>query len=82
MSVNWKRFILILVTGVLAGFAWNTASGRGFALRAAADRFRARVQAGVDLAASRGRDWNDLPAHEQLAYYAQARLTEGDRDRR
>ena len=32
MALNWKRFILILVTGVLAGFAWNTASGRGFAL--------------------------------------------------
>jgi len=32
MSVNWKRFILILVTGVAAGFAWNAASGRGFAL--------------------------------------------------
>jgi rhodanese-related sulfurtransferase len=32
MPVNWKRFILILVTGVVAGFAWNAASGRGFAL--------------------------------------------------
>ena len=32
MSVNWKRFILILVTGTAAGFAWNAASGRGFAL--------------------------------------------------
>jgi XTP/dITP diphosphohydrolase/tetrapyrrole methylase family protein/MazG family protein/ATP diphosphatase len=52
------------------------------ALRAAADRFRARVQAGVDLAASTGRNWNDLSPQEQLAYYAQARLTEGDRDRR
>ncbi len=48
------------------------------ALRAAADRFRARVQAGVDLAASEGRNWNDLPPDGQLAYYARARLSEGD----
>ena len=48
------------------------------ALRAAADRFRARVQAGVDLAASDGRNWNDLPPDGQLAYYARARLSEGD----
>jgi MazG family protein len=46
------------------------------ALRAAADRFRGRVQAGVDLAASDGRNWNDLAPGEQLAYYAQARLSE------
>ncbi len=46
------------------------------ALRASADRFRGRVQAGVDLAASHGRNWNDLSADEQLAFYAQARLTE------
>ncbi len=45
------------------------------ALRAAADRFRGRVQAGVDLAASGGRNWNDLSTDEQLAYYAQARLS-------
>jgi rhodanese-related sulfurtransferase len=32
MSVNWKRFILILVTGAAAGLLWNAASGRGFAL--------------------------------------------------
>ena len=32
MSVNWKRFILILATGAAAGLAWNAASGRGFAL--------------------------------------------------
>ena len=44
------------------------------ALRAAADRFRGRVQAGVDLAASNGRNWNDLGPDQQLAYYAQARL--------
>ena len=41
------------------------------ALRAAADRFRGRVQAGVDLAASHGRNWNDLAPDQQLAYYAQ-----------
>jgi XTP/dITP diphosphohydrolase/tetrapyrrole methylase family protein/MazG family protein/ATP diphosphatase len=46
------------------------------ALRASADRFRGRVQAGVDLAASRGRNWNDLSADEQLGFYAQARLNE------
>ncbi|HWD69074.1 MAG TPA: nucleoside triphosphate pyrophosphohydrolase [Solirubrobacteraceae bacterium] len=46
------------------------------ALRASADRFRGRVQAGVDLAASHGRNWNDLSADEQLGFYAQARLTE------
>jgi MazG family protein len=47
------------------------------ALRAAADRFRARVLAGGELAASEGHNWNDLAPDEQLAYYARARLTEG-----
>jgi nucleoside triphosphate diphosphatase len=46
------------------------------ALRAAADRFRARVTAGENLAASEGLSWNDLASDEQLAYYARARLTE------
>jgi rhodanese-related sulfurtransferase len=32
MKLNWKRFILILVTGAAAGLLWNAASGRGFAL--------------------------------------------------
>ncbi len=32
MVVNWKRFILLLVTGAAAGLLWNSASGRGFAL--------------------------------------------------
>jgi rhodanese-related sulfurtransferase len=32
MSVDWKRFVLILVIGGAAGFAWNGLSGRGFAL--------------------------------------------------
>jgi MazG family protein len=44
------------------------------ALRAAAERFRARVSAGSELAASDGRSWNDLPPDEQLSYYARARL--------
>ena len=48
------------------------------ALRAAADRFRARVVAGGKLAASEGHSWNDLGPDEQLAYYARARLTEGE----
>ena len=48
------------------------------ALRAAADRFRARVSAGSELAASEGHSWNDLAPDEQLAYYARARLMEGD----
>jgi MazG family protein len=47
------------------------------ALRAAADRFKGRVVAGAELAASDGRSWNDLPPDQQLAYYARARLTEG-----
>jgi XTP/dITP diphosphohydrolase/tetrapyrrole methylase family protein/MazG family protein/ATP diphosphatase len=45
------------------------------ALRAAADRFRARVSAGEQLAASEGHSWNDLAPDEQLAYYARARLS-------
>ncbi len=48
------------------------------ALRAAAERFRSRVQSGHDLAASEGRSWNDLAQEEQLAYYARARLSEGE----
>jgi MazG family protein len=48
------------------------------ALRAAADRFRGRVEAGEELAASEGRSWNDLDPDEQLAYYARARLSQGE----
>jgi XTP/dITP diphosphohydrolase/tetrapyrrole methylase family protein/MazG family protein/ATP diphosphatase len=44
------------------------------ALRASAERFRGRVQAAADLAASDGRAWHDLPADAQLAYYARARF--------
>jgi MazG family protein len=46
------------------------------ALRAASDRFRARVTAGSELAASDGRSWNDLAPDEQLVYYARARVSE------
>ena len=46
------------------------------ALRAAAERFRGRVEAAETLAASHGQDWNDLEPDEQLALYARARLAE------
>ena len=46
------------------------------AVRAAADRFRGRVEAAETLAASYGQDWNDLEPDEQLALYARARLNE------
>ncbi len=46
------------------------------ALRAASERFRGRVQAGVDLAASHGEDWTDLSTDQQLAFYMRARLDE------
>ena len=49
------------------------------ALRAAADRFKDRVSTAADLAAHQNRNWNDLPPDEQLIYYAQARLNEGER---
>jgi MazG family protein len=48
------------------------------ALRAASGRFRSRVTAAGELAASDGGSWDDLPPEEQLAYYARARLTQGD----
>jgi len=47
-------------------------------LRAAADRFRARVSTGAELAALEGRSWNDLRPDEQLSYYLRARLAQGD----
>jgi nucleoside triphosphate diphosphatase len=46
------------------------------ALRAAAERFRGRVQGAADLAAGDGNDWQDLGVDDQLAYYARARLNE------
>ena len=48
MSVDWKRFILILVTGAGAGLLWNAASGRGFALGRSV-----LVQAGDELVSAR-----------------------------
>ena len=48
------------------------------ALRSAADRFRGRVSQAADLAASERRSWNDLDPADQLAYYARARLSEGE----
>jgi len=47
------------------------------ALRAAAERFKGRVLAGSELAASEGHSWDDLAPDEQLAYYARARLSQG-----
>ena len=44
------------------------------ALRAASERFRGRVEAGVELAARAGCAWQDLTPDEQLAFYARARL--------
>jgi MazG family protein len=52
------------------------------ALRAASDRFRSRVLAASQLAASEGRSWDDLRPDEQLVYYARARLNEGDHQSR
>jgi XTP/dITP diphosphohydrolase/tetrapyrrole methylase family protein/MazG family protein/ATP diphosphatase len=49
------------------------------ALRAASDRFRGRVQGAERLAASEGRDWNDLGPDDQLALYARARMDEENR---
>jgi nucleoside triphosphate diphosphatase len=44
------------------------------ALRAASERFRGRVEAGVALAAGDGRAWEDLTPEDQLAYYVRGRL--------
>ncbi|MFL5861978.1 MAG: nucleoside triphosphate pyrophosphohydrolase [Solirubrobacteraceae bacterium] len=52
------------------------------ALRSASERFRGRVTTAGDLAASEGGSWDDLPPEQQLAYYARARMTEGDVDQR
>ena len=48
------------------------------ALRAASGRFRARVSAAGELAASEGGSWDDLPPEQQLTYYARARFNQGD----
>jgi MazG family protein len=44
------------------------------ALRAASERFRGRVEAGVELAARAGRAWDDLTPDEQLTFYARGRM--------
>ena len=43
------------------------------ALRAAADRFRGRVEQAADLA---GGGWDELPADQKLQFYAQVRMSE------
>ena len=45
-------------------------------LRAAADRFRARVETAEALAAADGKDWTTLPLDQQDAYFDQAKETE------
>jgi MazG family protein len=45
-------------------------------VRAAAKRFRARVDRAVDLAAADAKDWTTLPLAEQDAYYDQAKENE------
>jgi nucleoside triphosphate diphosphatase len=47
------------------------------ALRAAAERFRARVEGAEELAGAHGRPWDSLTPEEQLAYYAKARMSTG-----
>ncbi len=47
------------------------------ALRAAADRFRDRVEGAEDLAAHHGEQWDSLSPEAQLQYYAKARLSTG-----
>ncbi len=44
------------------------------ALRAAADRFRARVERGAALAAEGGYTWSDLAAERQMEYYSRATI--------
>ena len=45
-------------------------------LRAASDRFQAKVLAAIELAASEGRSWNDLRPEEQLGLLTRARQIE------
>ena len=46
------------------------------ALRAATERFRARVEGAAELAGRDGEDWDALDPERQLGYYARARLGE------
>ena len=50
------------------------------AVRASADRFRARVEAAEQLAEADGAAWTDLDTGRQITYYAQARLREEAED--
>ena len=47
------------------------------ALRAAAERFRGRVEGAEELATAHGLQWDALSPEEQLSYYAKARLSTG-----
>ena len=47
------------------------------ALRGASGRFRGRVTAATELAASEGGSWDDLAPEQQLGYYARAATTTG-----
>ena len=46
------------------------------ALRAAADRFRGRVEGAEEIAARSGAEWSELSADEKLSLYLRARLNE------
>jgi XTP/dITP diphosphohydrolase/tetrapyrrole methylase family protein/MazG family protein/ATP diphosphatase len=46
------------------------------ALRAATERFRARVEGAAELARRDGEDWDALDPERQLGYYARARLAD------
>jgi XTP/dITP diphosphohydrolase/tetrapyrrole methylase family protein/MazG family protein/ATP diphosphatase len=48
------------------------------ALRAAADRFRGRIEAAEALARDAGEEWAELSRDAKIAYYARVRLHEGD----
>jgi MazG family protein len=50
------------------------------ALRAAAERFRGRVEAAAALAEREGRPWEELSPDLQLTYYARSRLNETQGD--
>src|SRR3954447_11494849 len=47
------------------------------ALRAAAERFRERVEAAAELAQAQGTKWDELDPDTQVSYYAKARLSLG-----
>jgi XTP/dITP diphosphohydrolase/tetrapyrrole methylase family protein/MazG family protein/ATP diphosphatase len=47
------------------------------ALRAAAERFRERVEGAEEIAAHNGEQWDQLSPETQLQYYAKARLSTG-----